>query len=60
MVLAPRTVRDMPDCLSLPVRFAASVDDSRPDEKSPLAKFRIAHPLLVSFEIVRFGLENLS
>ena len=40
-------------------RFARGFDHPGPHEESLLTKFRIAHPLFVLFEIVRFDLQDL-
>ena len=59
MASAPRTVQNMPDCLSLPTTVLRSLDDTGAHEKSLLTKFRITYPLFVLFEIVGVDLLDL-
>jgi len=59
MAFAPRAAPNLPNCLRLPILVFASFDHPGTDENPLLAKFRIAHPLLIPFEIVRFELEDL-
>jgi len=60
MAFAQRIVPNMPEFLSLPIMVLQPASITPDPMKKPLLpKFRIAHPLLIPFEIVRFDLEDL-